>query len=47
MRAIYAAVVLLAGAPLASPASADVLHGACTGCTHVTIGGNDVTLSWS
>jgi hypothetical protein len=44
MRAIYAAVVLLAGATLASPASADVLHGACTGCTHVTIGGNDVTL---
>ena len=42
-RAIYAAVVL-AGAALASPASADVLHGACLGCTEVQIGGNDVTL---
>ena len=42
-RAIYAAVVLV-GAALASPASADVLHGACLGCTEVQIGGNDVTL---
>ena len=42
-RAIYAAVVL-AGAALASSASADVLHGACLGCTEVQIGGNDVTL---
>ena len=33
-RAIYAAVVL-AGAALANPASADVLHGACLGCTEV------------
>jgi len=48
-RTIYAAV-LLAGAALTSPASADgvvlddPLHGECVGCTSTTIGGKDVTL---
>ena len=49
MKKLILAAVLLAGTALATTARADIvepdpLHGACTGCTHVTIGGNDVTL---
>ena len=42
--AYAAAVVLLAGAALASPASVDTLHGLCPGCTEQKVGGNDVTV---
>lgn len=48
MKSLIAASALLAVATLITPAKADViddpLHGACPGCTSVTIGGDPVTL---